>query len=526
MCPAGYFRRLAPWCISSFLGAALATQTFAGGLTIITHGLNSNIDDWVIAMAQSIPVRLARTNFSCYEIYFTLSGTTFVPTWRRLAGGTPADTDSAEIVIKLDWRQLANNSYSTYQVAASVVPTLLQTGFISEWPEHALAELPIHLVGHSRGGSLICEMSRLLGTNGVWVDHLTTLDPHPLNNDGFSDQPFYTVVDAPARTYENVLFHDNYYERLNSVAYGEAVGGAYIRQLKNLDGGYSGLTGSHSDVHLWYHGTVALQTPASDTAANITSAERQTWWNSYENAGVSAGFYYSLIGGGDRLSTNQPDGSATNRIRDGYNQMWDLGGGLGNNRTSLSTNRGLWPNLIKFGLTGSNVVAHGESNSVALFYQWARPEASDAVINLYLDNDSNPYNGNETLVQTTGVSGTGAAGPAYRAYSFGLDAANAPPGEHSIYARITGGGQTRSLYAAQSLTVMSSFAPPRLEVFRAGRSQVQIDLNGVAGQRLVLQTSADLLSWQSVATNWLAQNRWTYVDNGAASHRFYRAAVR
>src|SRR5438093_4519756 len=201
------------------------SQCLAAGVTLITHGLNGNVDDWVISMADrmtSYP-RFSGGRYTCYELYFALSGPDYILSWKRLGGDAPPDTGSGEIFIKLDWRQLANDDHSTYDVAAAVVPRLLQTNFIAELNGHALAELPLHLIGHSRGGSLVCQISGLLGTNGVWVDHLTTLDPHPLNNDGFADFPFFTVVDAPARTYENVLFHDNYYQTLNLFFYGEAV---------------------------------------------------------------------------------------------------------------------------------------------------------------------------------------------------------------------------------------------------------------------------------------------------------------
>jgi hypothetical protein len=510
------------------LGTATPPRSQAASVTIITHGLNSNIDDWVIAMAQRIPnyPLFPGAKFSCYEIYFISSNSVYVPTWRRLGGDPPQNTDSAEIIIKLDWRQLANNSYSTYQVAASVVPVLMQANFISEWPGHALAELPLHLIGHSRGGSLVCELSKHLGTNGLWLDHLTTLDPHPLNNDGFSDFP-YTVVDAPARTYENVLFHDNYFQTLNLVAYGEPVGGAYVRELTNLDGGYGGLTASHSDVHLWYHGTVDLNVPADDSVATITASERDTWWTDYESSGAIAGFHYSLIGRGDRTTTAQPEGAGTPRIRDGFNQKWDLGAGTSANRTSLPANNGNWPNLLRFNLLTTNLVAHEQTNTIDFYIQWARSTNSQATVSIYTDDDFNPWNGNEHWVRDFLASGTTASDVSRRSPRLVLSASNTPPGLHSLFAKVTANGRSRYLYAPETLTVMSTLAPPQLAIKRQTATNVQVRITGVAGQRIVLETSSNLPTWTPLQTNWLTQPTWDYFEpTTGPNRRFFRASLR
>src|SRR5881275_1224663 len=102
---------------------------------------------------------------------------------------------------------------------------------------------------------------------------------------------------------------------------GQSVFGAYNRKLLDLNGGYSS---SHSDVHLWYHGTIDLATPTSDTQASITASQRTAWWTTTEMSGAGAGFLYSLIGGGDRLSNIEPAGTGNGRINDGFNRNWDL----------------------------------------------------------------------------------------------------------------------------------------------------------------------------------------------------------
>jgi hypothetical protein len=363
----------------------------------------------------------------------------------------------------------------------------------------------------------------LLGTNGVWVDHLTTLDPHPLNNDGFHDI-IYTVVDAPAHTYDNVLFHDNYFQKIDSLFQGEAVAGSYARQLTNLNGGYSGLGGAHSDVHLWYHGTVDTNTPASDTVSSVTASERQTWWNSFENSGARAGFLYSLIGAGDRLSTNQPAGPSGSRIRDGYNQRWNLGVSGSNNRTVLPANNGSWPNVITANLAGTNIVAFGQSNTFFLNYQWALPTAANAALSLYLDDDANPFNGNEQLIRQTTAAATGSNQVSTINLSAEWSSTNASPGIHYLFARIDAGGKVRYLYAPERITILSSFQAPTLAIAPLSPSSVRVDIQGLAGQRVFLQSSSNLFQWQTIATNWLNSTQTNYVQN-IADKLFYRAYV-
>ncbi len=101
-------------------------------------------------------------------------------------------------------------------MAAAVSQVILLTNLTPELGTAMRSpNFPIHpSLAYSRGGSLVAEISRQLGTNGIWVDHVTTLDPYPVNNDGNSDFPA-SVVDAPAKyTYANVLFADNYWQDL------------------------------------------------------------------------------------------------------------------------------------------------------------------------------------------------------------------------------------------------------------------------------------------------------------------------
>ena len=512
-------------------------RTLGAGVTIITHGYDGDVNGWISGMANQLPqyYRFPGTNFTGYTMSITYSGGSYYITTTRTNGTAPWSMDSGEIIVKLDWSQLAGgvfSTYSTYDVAAAVSWGLLQTNLIAELAGHALVEFPIHLIGHSRGGSLISEISRDLGTNGVWVDHLTTLDPHPLNNDGFSD--ILPGVDAPVRTYANVLFHDNYWQNLGGGVLdpdGEPVAGAYIRQLSNLSGGYNN-TGAvapyHSNVHLWYHGTINFSTPAGDTEATIGSSERASWWTGYEAEGIVAGFYYSLIGGGDRLSADQPLGPGFSAIRDGYNQWWDLGAGVSSNRTALPSNNGAWPNLIKFNRTDTNSVVQGQNASVTFYYQWAQSNTSQATVSIYLDDDLSPFNTNDRLLSQVTVTGNGTSTVSYATVSLNLNATNAPIGSHAIYAKIDGAGRSRYLYAPELVQVIAGRQPPKLDISAGLPGQLQVGVNGVAGQTIVIQVSADLLFWQPLATNALVANRWVYIDNQTVSggKRYYRALLR
>jgi hypothetical protein len=513
-----------------FLGVLIPRIANAAGVTVITHGLNGNVDGWVTGMANEIPKypRFPGTNYSFYEIFFISNGDGYNLAWSRLGGSRPTATDSGEIIVAFDWSQLADgNSYNTYQIATILEAVLLNTNFISELNGHALCELPIHLIGHSRGGSLMCQTILLLGTNGVWVDQVTTLDPHPLNDPNFPlDFLLYSAVDAPCATYQNVLFHDNYWENIGLFVHGEPVSGAYVRKLTNLSGGYEN-TGDayypHSNVHLWYHGSIDFDNPASDTEALITTTERSNWWVPSEDQGIVSGFYYSLIGGGNRMSADMPLGQGFPAIVDGYNRYWDLGAGsLNPNRTDLPSNNGTWPNLIKFNVTGTNVVRQNELIGTKLYYQYGG--SSNLTMQIYFDRDFNPYDSNSIPIVSLHPPATGTSSVSYYS-NFGLAATNVASGTYSIYAKLSDGIHTRYLYASEMVTITSMQPPPTLDIHESSGGQFIVGVNGVSGQKIALETSSDLQSWTPLGTNILTTSRWNYTNNLPANQQFYRAVI-
>lgn len=518
--------------------AALLVGLWLGGtgravasVTVITHGLNGDVAGWVTGMATNVPAHpgFRGTNFSCYNMTFVpAGGGGFTLSATRTAGVPATNSNSGAIIIKLDWSDLADgNSYDTFQVASAVLPALTSTNFISELGGHALAEFPLHFIGHSRGGSLLCEVSRLLGTNGIWVDHLTSLDPHPLNAPGFPWDGGFAAVDAPMNTYENVLFHDNYWQNSDFFVFGQSVAGAFVRKLTSFSGGYSGVGGAHSDVHLWYHGTINTNTPTSDTEATIQATQRTAWWSAYETQGARAGFIYSLIGGADRTSMDQPVGQGFAMIRDGYNQWWDLGAGVANNRTALPANHGAWPSLMKVNRMTLGPVMVGEFLPMLFYYQWAHLGPNPATVRFHLDTDFNPLNSGQVFLQEIGVPATGPEAIGIGATNLMVAATNLIPGTYQVLATITGSGRQRHLYAPETVEVIASRQPPTLDIVKLNATQYRIGVNSAVGQTVVLQSSTNLQTWTALATNTLATTRWdvTNTPPGSPGPRYYRGLL-
>ena len=74
--------------------------------------------------------------------------------------------------------------------------------------------------------------------------------------------------------------------------------------------------------------------------------------------------------------------------------------------------------------------------SVKFFYQWAQPNTTNATVSFYIDDDLNPLNTNQKLLKQMSAPGNGASSVSYATISLTLDATNATPGYHALYASI------------------------------------------------------------------------------------------
>jgi autotransporter-associated beta strand protein len=412
------------------------------GVTLITHGFSSDVNSWVTAMAEAVRVRPGLTlDQPRYRIDVTDVGHDGGPltvTGTRLSGPAPAScTNSPEIVVLLNWSDVAGSlpfggyHRSTVDVAAAVAEQLVVPNFLPDLPT-PVAELPLHLIGHSRGASLVGELAKDLGAKGIWVDQVTTLDPHPV--DGVRE-PFggLNYGDAAMTGWRNVVFWDNYWRTQvsNPLDFtGETITNVHDLQLNEAvltSGGYSY---EHSDVHLWYHGTIDTSAGASDGDASVPAS----WYGGQHPARDASGYYYSRLLGGTRTAA-------------GLSQ--ELGGAAV--RTDLNWAGAVWPNLMCTRLdVPDSHVAPGDLVRVAY---WRQDYDSVATVTFYLDPDQNPYNGNEIEAAQQSVSQTGAA-PVAGALDIPTTSPSIVLGRsYHVSARLSDGPRTRYDYAPGQITI-------------------------------------------------------------------------
>ena len=317
-----------------------------------------------------------------------------------------------------------------------------------------------------------------------------------------------------------MLYADNFWQELSGeVITGSSLAGAYNRKLTNLSGGYGS---GHSDVHLWYHGTIDLATPATDTQATINASERTAWWTAGENGGANTGFLYSRLGGGDRLSTAAPAGGA--QVRAGFNGAWDLGGGLVANRQSLSVNGGLWPNVIRCQRGDSGSIAAGGTFPLAIHYQAGATASGDVALTVLLDPDANPWNDNAFEIDAGTLAKTGPDAVSFVEIPVGTG--STPPGSYRVAARLTDGLNERILYAATTIEITAGIPAPAIqrETVRIEGGLMRFTIAGTAGQTVVVRAAENLTDWEVIASSTLVTGTWEFSDPDTASYsaRFYQ----
>ena len=428
----------------------LETRCMLSGVTLITHGFNSNADGWVTAMAQAIGDRPdLNIDQALYRLEVTDPGHDNGPlevTSAWLSGPLPTDplTEDPEIALVLDWSDVAGTAASgwytrsTYDVAAAVAEALVAADFLAELSQ-PLASLPLHFIGHSRGGSLVDELAHQIGLRGIWVDQVTTLDPHPV--DGINDPFDIDYGDAPMVAWDNVVYWDNYWRESDELFdfSGESVANVHNVHLDDAileTGGYSY---EHSDVHLWYYGTI--DTSEDPPANNGDEDVPNDWYGGVHPDRLASGYAYSRPVNGTReqdgLTAELPGGSA--------------------GREPVDLTLPAWANVLDLHVAAPDTTfVDGEVIPLDYYQQDAD---SAATITFALDADRNPFNSNHQDVFESEVSPT----VSLLSGSAELPTINVPTGTYYVLTTITDStGQTRYSYAPQQVVIDNPFVnlPP------------------------------------------------------------------
>ena len=274
-------------------------------------------------------------------------------------------------------------------VVARSLLTANQAGFY-------LASRPLHLIGHSRGGSVVLETAKILGSYGIWVDHITTLDPHPLTDQDLFYVFFTTQPDPSAILYENVVFADNYW-RTPEYPSGQTIVGSEDISLD--DSKFGILDPPHSDVHSWYHGTIYTDGgyPINDGLNGVGGANiPDSWYTPSNPARNGSGFAFSRI--------------ENNFLHYRPAFSYAIGQAFGGHAQRATTSRAggaQWANIGQVQILPAypnNAYPQGQPVTATFKYQ---DRDSGVRVEWFMDTDKNPFNntGGPVVVQTFDSTG-------------------------------------------------------------------------------------------------------------------------
>ncbi|MGC4033398.1 MAG: calcium-binding protein [Tepidisphaeraceae bacterium] len=405
----------------------LEARRLLAGVTLLTHGYNGDVNGWVATAAADIQARAGGRNAaSIYTMSVAENSNGRLTVTAFTADANQIDyrnTTAGELIVKLDWSTVSDGDYTTQAVAQVVSDYMLA----AHGTVPAMAELPLQLIGHSRGASLVSALSQDLGEAGVWVDQVTYLDPHPV--DGVDDFFGANFGDQKMAVYENTVFADDYWRTdgnpNNSDFDGERVTGAYNGDL-NSTVQQNFFVSAHGAVPAYYIGTIDTSTSDGGDHPVLSSWYKGT---AVAPARDATGFLYSRIAGGERA----PSGLST-----------ALGGNA--KRVSLDTSDATWSNVLNFTTRGDRRVTAGTTLDARFLFA---DHDSSARVNIYFDTDTNPYNGGTTYGLGKVFSASDLAAGRINVPTTGLAA-----GTYRLAARVRDAdGNTRWYYSPRSIGI-------------------------------------------------------------------------
>ncbi len=290
------------------------------GVTVITHGWTprTNRPRWADNLASAIIKRAGKGvafeyipntgKWSFLGNTYSYDGTIW--DWDN-NHSMPNNIDDGEIVLIFDWAvesamTAGRGGYGYSEAAGDAMFAALKASLFDypptgySGPDYNHVELfhLMHFIGHSRGNVVNSMAIRRIAEYmpDFTVEQVTLLDPHPVK---FVD-PGNKIYLWRNQNKSPIGWAVNYWRNGNIDLdfVGEEVDGASNIPLQDdvLSGG--GYVLEHSDVHLFYLGTIDITSDASEDDGDGQMLVPDNWYDNMGSIRAHEGFYYSRLGGG------------------------------------------------------------------------------------------------------------------------------------------------------------------------------------------------------------------------------------